>query len=123
MSNDETTPETTPAESGLIARLKKHKAEHSGVESTVLPETGVTATWPQFKDHGLWMKAARLAKGNAQQATPIYLALLCKFDGERLTIAEFQELIPTDDVMHLIGEVMGDAVLDDNGETEGNALH
>ncbi|WP_420011003.1 hypothetical protein [Tateyamaria sp.] len=81
-------------------------------------------SWPQFKPHGIWMKATRLAKGDPQGAMNTYLPLLCKFDGEKLTIAEFKELVPTDDVLHLFGEVMGGMMPGEEGEDdEGNVLH
>ena len=121
-------------DSPLIAKLKKQKAEKSGFDATVLPETGIIVTWPQFKSHGVWMKATRLAKGNPQGVMNTYLPLLCKFDGEKLTIAEFKELVPTDDVLFLLGEVMGDKLPGEDGEdgddgdassggSEGNASH
>lgn len=125
MSKDTATPATENAlengDSPLIAKLKKYKADNSGSENTKLPETGITVTWPQFKPHGIWMKATRLAKGDAQATMNIYLPLLCKFDGEKLTVTEFKELVPTDDVMHLFGEVMGGNIEDE--DDVGNVLH
>lgn len=122
-----TATEAATAESGLIAKLKKHKAAKSGTDSTVLPDTGITVTWPQFKPHGIWMKATRLAKGDPQGAMNIYLPLLCRFDGEQMTVAEFKDLVPTDDVLHLFGNVMGRMATDDDGDDDagdpGNALH
>lgn len=124
MSKDTTKPEDAIAESKLIAKLKQHKAERAGVDKTTLPETGITVTWPQFKPHGVWMKANRLAKGDPQAAMNAYLPLLCEFDGEKMTIGEFKELLPTDDVLHLFGEVMGGLAPGEDGEEDqGNVLH
>lgn len=114
------------AESGLVARLRQHKAGKSGFDSTILPETGITARWPQFKSHGIWMKATRLAKGDTQGAMNFYLPLICTFDGEKLSLAEFKELMPTGDILYLLGKVLGDMVPgdeDDGGDDLGNALH
>jgi hypothetical protein len=36
----------------------------------------------------------------------IYMALICKFEGKRMTLSEFSALMPTGDALHLIGEVM-----------------
>ena len=109
-------------DSPLIAKLKKQKAQKSGENRTILPESGITVTWPKFQSHGAWMKAQRLAKKNVSKATNFYLTGICKFDGERMTVTEFVDLIPAQDVFHLMGEVMGDD--DDDGEDkEGNASH
>lgn len=109
------------ADSALIAKLKEHKQKSAGRKATTLPSTGVSVSWPEFKPHGIWMKANRLAKGNPQSTMDFYLPLICRFDGENMTIAEFRELIPTEDVLHLIGEVMGDDATEP--DDEGNALH
>lgn len=121
MSKDEK-PIEDIADTPLVAKLKKHKADNAGMDKTVLPETGITVTWPKFKPHGIWMKASRLAKGDGHKTINIYLPLLCKFDGEQLTVQEFNELVPTDDILHLTGEIMGD-MGDEDEDPEGNVLH
>ena len=110
-------------DSPLIAKLKKQKAQKSGEHRTTLPESGITVTWPKFQSHGAWMKAQRLAKKDVSKATNFYLTGICKFDGERMTVTEFVDLIPAQDVFHLMGEVMGDDADDDKGDDAGNALH
>ncbi len=112
------TPTKTPVENdSVVALLKKHKAEATGDNETTLPETGVKVTWPKFQPHHVWTKAQRLAKKNPFGTADIYVALLCKFNGERLTVDEFKELIPTGDALHLSGEVMGD---DEDERDAGN---
>ena len=113
----------TAGDSPLIAKLKKQKVQKSGEHRTTLPESGITVTWPKFQSHGAWMKAQRLAKKDVSKATNFYLTGICKFDGERMTVTEFVDLIPTVDVFHLMGEVMGDDDDEDNGDDAGNALH
>lgn len=120
MTKDTTPTDTASADSTLIAKLKKHKANNAGSNSTKLPDTGITVSWPKFKPHHIWMKAQRLSKKNPHAVVDNYLPLICKFDGENMTLEEFKELIPTDDVLHLVGEVMGD---DEDEDVEGNVLH
>lgn len=121
MSKD-TTPENTSGskDGGVVAKLKQHKASKTGTDRTTLPETGILVTWPSFRAHAMWMKAQRLSKKNPLSVTDIYLALVCQFDGEKLTLDQFKELLPTNDVLHLVGEVMGD---DEDEDAGGNALH
>ena len=124
MSKDATKPATDETlehgDSPLITKLKKHKDAKKGTDSTTLPDTGIKVTWPQFKPHWVWSKAVRLSKKNPMSVTDNYLPLLCKFDGENMTVEEFKALIPTDDILHLTSEVMGD---DDEDGDEGNVLH
>lgn len=107
-SENPTTETTVPG--GVIAKLRAHKekAKASGENSTSLPETQVDVTWPAILTHGLWMKAQRLSKKSPWSTADYYVVLACKFDGERLTMDDFQQLIPTNDALHLLGEVMGD---------------
>jgi hypothetical protein len=113
------TKDQVVSDTPLIAKLKKHKADNVGSDETTLPETGIKVTWPQFKPHSIWGKATRLSKKSPLSVTDNYLPLLCKFDGENMTVEEFKQYIPTDDILHLTGEVMGD---DDEGDDDvGNA--
>ena len=123
MSNDTTTTETQQdsGDSPLITKLKRQKAGKAGTNRTTLPETGIVATWPKFQSHGAWMKAQRLAKKDFSKATNFYLTGVCKFDGEKMTVSDFVDLIPSNDIFHLMNEVMGDDA-DDEGD-KGNALH
>lgn len=114
----ETKTETPAHDEGVVALLKHHKASKTGDDQTVLPETGITVTWPKFQPHSSWMKAQRLARKNPLSTSDIYLSLICKFNGERLTIDEFKSLVPTSDVLHLTGEVLGDDEDDDAGNDQ-----
>lgn len=113
----DTKTKDTTEESGVVALLEQHKAENTGFDDTTLPETGVTATWPKFQPHSVWTKAQRLSKKNPFGTADNYVALLCRFNGEKLTIEEFKRLIPNGDILHLIGEVMGE---DEDEEDLGN---
>lgn len=117
----ETKTETPNEDGGVVALLKQHKAESTGFDDTTLPETGIKVTWPMFQPHSTWMKAQRLAKKNPLSTSDIYLSLLCKFNGEKLTLDEFKTLIPTGDVLHLTGEVLGDNEDDEDDAGNGQA--
>lgn len=120
MSKDTTSaPDIAEGDSPLIAKLKAHKAAQTGTASFTLPETGIKATWPKFKPHWVWMKAQRVAK-NPKAVMDTYLPLLCKFDGENMTVEEFKTFVPTGDILDLTNEVMGD---DDPEDESGNALN
>ncbi len=111
------------AASPLVQNLKQQKAAKTGTRSTVLPNTGVNVTWPEFRSHGEWMKAQRHAKNDVTKATNFYLVSVCSFAGEQMTITDFLELIPSGDILHLTAEVIGDGVEDEDEESLGNRLH
>ncbi len=115
----ETKKRTPDEDNGVIARLKKHKAEHTGTNETILPETSIKVTWPKFQPHSVWMRAQRAAKKNPLSTSDIYVTMVCKFDGERLTLDEFKQLVPTGDVLHLTGEVLGEGFDDEDDEGNG----
>lgn len=117
----ETTVVEETGDSPLIAKLKKQKAGKAGESRTTLPETGIVATWPKFQSHGAWMKAMRLAKKDFAKATNFYLTGICKFDNEKMTVTDFVELIPSNDIFHLSNEVMGKD--DEDEDDAGNVLH
>lgn len=98
-------------------RLEAAKKERSGNATTTLPQSGLVVTYPKFIPHGRWARAQRLAKGDNGKAQLIMLADICVFDGEKLTLADF-ELFSAFDVMHLMGETFGDE--DEKDDDEGN---
>lgn len=106
--------DTQAEDSGVVARLKKHKAEKTGSNETLLPETGIKVTWPKFQPHAVWMRAQRAAKKNPMATSDIYMTMVCRFDGDRLTLDEFKQLVPTSDVLHLTGEVLGEGFDDED---------
>jgi hypothetical protein len=95
-----------PEISGLLAKLKAYKSLNEGDASTLLPECGVNVTFPKFINHGRWMKAMRLSQGDMARAQGLLVIDVCRFDGERMTLEDFEELIPAQDGLHLLGEVM-----------------
>lgn len=117
---DDTTATDKPT--GVRAKLTAYRAAHDGEASTVLPATGIRVSWPAHIPHATWMKAQRLAKKAPLNVANIYLALVCKFDGEKLTLEEIGELIPAADMLHLTGEVLGDDE-DDEADAAGNVIN
>lgn len=120
----------TQGKGGVVAKLKKYKDAHSGMETFTLPATGISVTYPKFRNHQRMMKAAAMAKNSPTRMQVIYVTENCRFDGEKLTTAEFTQLLPDDDSNALIKLLFGenvagdddDAFGDDNdGDTEGNA--
>jgi hypothetical protein len=91
----------------VIERLKRYRDEHEGEEELVLPATGVTCRWPKFMNHGRWQKALRLARGDFNRAQTLYVIGNVTFDGERITAADFDELLPVEDALTLTAAVLG----------------
>lgn len=108
----------------LIVKLKKYKDVKKGIDSMMLFDMGIKVMWFQFKLYGVWMKVICFVKGDLQGVMNIYFFFLCKFDGEKLMIIEFKELVFIEDVFYLFGEVMGGMMFDEDSENdEGNVLY
>lgn len=112
-----------PAPSGVKARLLAHKQANDGTESFTLPVTGVAVTFPKFRPHGLIMRAGRIAGQDVQKLQAVYVVQNCRFDGEKLTLADFEDLVPDDDSSALIKRLFAS----DDGEdvadgTDGSTL-
>lgn len=101
MSKTET---STDQPTGLIEKLEAAMEAQSGDGSHTL-SSGVVATFPKFLNHGKWMQAQRQARKDHAKAQTIYVINCCKFDGEKITVAEFDRLIPTNDSMDLFAEI------------------
>jgi len=99
--------ETQPA-TGVIDKFKAYREENDGNATLTLPETGVVAVYPKFRNHGLWMQAQRLAKNNIQKAQAMYICKVATFDGEQLTLTDFNAYVPLRDAVELMGEIFGD---------------
>lgn len=113
MSTVDEAPETV---SPLIAKLQAHKAANAGTDTLTLPVTGIVATFPRFRAHGLIMRAARHAKGDAQKMQVVYIAQNVLFDGEKLRLDQIEELLPDDDSAALIRCLfVGDEDAEGNG--------
>lgn len=105
---DDTAKQTNDAsEPKGLAKLKayKEKATAAGNISFPLPDSGVTATLPTFKSNAAWVKAQALADGDTRRAHVIYITQLCLFDGERLTIDEYDDYISGPDHLALVSKV------------------
>lgn len=113
--------ETVAIAGGVLDRLKAYKASMAGDETLTLPLTGVTVTYPKFRTNGAMMKAQRLAKGDGTKATRIYAVNVCRFDGERITLHDFDQLIPVADVNTLMASLFGDDQDDDLPEDDDGA--
>lgn len=101
-------------EGGVIAKFKAYRQAHDGEASFTLPETGVVVTFPEFRKHGQWMQAMRLAKNNIGKAQAMYICSVAKFDGEKITLTDFSAYVPMNDANDLLGEIFGDS--DDEDE-------
>ncbi|MCY1668066.1 DUF1804 family protein [Rhizobium sp. SL86] len=81
---------------------------------------------PNWINHGLWMRAQRIAKGDTAKAQAAFVAEAVMFEGEKLTITDLAELVPAGDVLQLIGEVFGKdggAETEDGDEGNGVTAH
>lgn len=103
------------AERAIIAKLKAKKDEKSGSYEFPLPESDVVATIPKFINHGRWMAAQRIAKGDNAKAQAAFVCETVLFDGEQLTITDLAELMPAGDTLSLIGEIFGGEDGEGNG--------
>ncbi len=101
---------------GVRAKLKANKDAKSGTYDFPLKDCGVTASIPKFINHGLWMKAQRIAKGDTPKAQAAFICETVLFDGEKLTITDLQELVAAGDTLTLISEIFGDE--DDEGKEQ-----
>jgi len=91
----------------VIERLKAFRDAHEGEAELTLPRTGVVARWPRFMSHGQWQKALRLAGGDFARAQVLYIVQNVSFDGEKLTEADFNALLPLEDALQLTAAVFG----------------
>lgn len=108
---------------GVRAKLKAYKEANAGARSITLDESGIACTVPNWINHGLWMRAQRVAKSDMPKAQAAFVCETVLFEGEKLTLTDLAELVPASDVMQLIGEVFGrDADGEEAGETLGKPL-
>jgi len=91
----------------VIERLKAFRDAHEGKAELTLPRTGVRAAWPKFMNHGGWQKALRLAQGDFARAQVLYIVSNVRFDGEKLTEADYNTLLPLEDALALTAAVFG----------------
>jgi hypothetical protein len=105
--------------SGVRAKLKANKDAKSGTYDFPLKECGVVASIPKFINHGLWMRAQRIAKGDTPKAQAAFICEAVLFDGEKLPITDLEQLVSAGDTLSLIGEVFGKD--DDEGKEKAAA--
>ncbi len=103
----------------VIERLKAYRDAHEGEAELELPRTGVVARWPKFMSHGAWQKALRLAQGDFARAQVLYIVGNVSFDGERLTEADYNSLLPLEDALQLTAAVFGQPEDAEPGEAAG----
>lgn len=119
MTSETRTAETKPAaELRGIAKLRAHKESLAGDETFPLPDSGVVVTLPKFKPNAIWMKAQQMAEGDQARAQMIYVTQLCMFDGERLTLNDYRELISGPDHLEIVSRVY-DGAKDRNKDDSG----
>ena len=105
MTKPDPKPETEAPAAGVLGKLRAHKNAKRGERDTTLPETGIRVTWPAFLNHGTWQKAMRRNKGNVAAAQTDYMTQICRFDGEKITVADWEEFIPLGDANELLAAV------------------
>jgi len=93
---------------GVRAKLQAHKEANSGAETITLKKSGIVCTVPKFINHGRWMKAQRVAGGDLPKAQAAFICETVLFEGEKLTITDLSELVPSADTLQLIGAIFGD---------------
>lgn len=109
--------------SGVRAKLKAHKDANSGERTITLSESGISCTVPNFINHGLWMKAQRVAKGDTPKAQAAFVCEVVRFEGEKLTLTDLAELVSSGDTLQLIGEIFGGKDGDSAEGEPGNVLN
>lgn len=107
--SDPITPaaEATAKPASVADKLRAAKAARSGYDSITLPESGVVARIPKFKPYDAWAKAQRLGGKDQAMVMIYFVTALVRFDGERLTVGDYRDLISASDHLALIGKLYG----------------
>jgi len=109
---DEAETETTEAAAPKgLAKLKafKEQVAAEGDISLTLPDSGVVVTMPAWKSNATWMKAQAMSAGDQRRGNVIYILASCRFDGERLTIADYEDNISQVDHVAIINKLFESA--------------
>lgn len=93
---------------GVIAKLKSYRESHDGRNQFTLPKTGVKVDYPEFINHGEMSRCMRMAKNDAIRAQSMFICKVAKFDGETITLTDFEAYIPMTDIVALHGEIFDD---------------
>ena len=81
-----------------------------------LDDTGVVVAMPRFKPYPAWTRAQRLGAGDQGRTQEYYIVSLCTFDGERLSVEDYRDLVPANDHLQILGRVFGGPKGDDAGK-------
>ncbi len=108
---------------GVRAKFAAQKDAKSGTRSVTLAESAVECQVPNFINHGVWMRAQRLAKGDVPKAQVAFIAETVRFEGEKLTITDLSELVSASDMMQLLGEIFGSDDDEDAGDKGNGTAH
>lgn len=104
---------------GVRAKLKAHKDANTGTRLVTLKESGIVCEVPKWINHGAWMRAQRVAKGDVPKAQAAFICGTVTFEGEKLTVTDVTELVTAGDMLQLIGEVFGEDDDEAAGADEG----
>ncbi len=106
-------------------RLQQRKAENEKPVSDVLPKSAEKVTFPGFVSHGTVMKIFRKCGEKSKTRLAAFtIAELVRFDGEKFTVTDVEELLESEDVNFLTGHLLGgDDDASDEGEEEPGKLH
>lgn len=115
--------QTAPTAGNVIEKLKAYKKTREGDAMFTLPETGIAVTYPAFRSHGKWQRCMRRNKGDVAKAQIDYITTIATFDGQRITVADWEEYVPMADANALLAAVfVGDEDEDEAGDAAGE-LH
>jgi len=108
----------------VVEKLKAQKELRKDKTGSIeLPISGVTVTYPLFIMHSEVKKANRIAKGKSDEerainAQTLLIVNICKFDGEKLTAAEFSDLLDMTDISALMEAVNMERTEEDLGDLD-----
>lgn len=109
---------TTKTQSAVVAKLQAHKEANTGTYEVPLKKSGVVCTVPKFINHGLWMRAQRIGKGDIAKSQAAYITETVQFEGEKITLTDLSDMVPAADSLQLINELFGG---EDDADSEGKA--
>ena len=118
---DTTTEPRASAKDRLLAEKKAREAHNGGREVVPMPVTEVEVTIPAHRPYEVMAQAQRRSKGKPDRATMLMVQAMARFDGERLTVADIEELLDGRDVTALVGAIFGDDAGESGDDAEGDA--
>ncbi len=100
-------------------RLQERKQKNNKSIEDALPKSGENVTYPGFVPHGTIMKLYRqCGKKNRSRLAAFAIAQLVRFEGEKFTVTDVEELLENEDIKYLTDKVLGKAP--DEDEVEGS---